>query len=163
MTPKCTAQHPRDPRWSIPRRVYGKEGFTFLEILIALAIMGILAGVVGFSVVGNIKKARWERTRVQVQTIRSALKMYYANHSQYPGEEQGLLALCILPDIDPVPENYPEDGYLDTRKLPLDGWDREFVYSVPAADGSPYEILSYGADGEPGGSGYDADISTLDL
>jgi general secretion pathway protein G len=77
--------------------------------------------------------------------------------------EQGLDALVRRPDRAPVPENYPADGYLDSRRVPKDPWQRDFVYAVPGPDGAAFEILSYGADGEPGGTGDAADISSADL
>ena len=140
-----------------------RSGFTFLEILISIVIIGILAGVVGFSMIGHLKKTRIEATRLQMRTFKGALQMYLANHGQYPTQQQSLLALCVLPDAGPIPENYPEEGYLDSRLVPLDGWGHDFVYLIPGRDDAPYEVVSYGSDGEPGGDDYETDISTLDL
>ena len=139
------------------------HGFTFLEILIAIVIIGILAGVVGFSMIGHLKKSRVDATRLQIRYFKGALQSYIANHGQYPTQEQGLSALCVLPDVEPVPENYPQEGYLDSRIVPGDGWGHDFVYLIPGRDDAPYEVISYGSDGEPDGDDYQADISSLDL
>ncbi len=80
-----------------------------------------------------------------------------------PTQEQGLAALCVKPSVSPVPEQYPEDGYLESRKVPLDPWNREYVYLVPGRNGESFEILTYGSDGEPGGEGEAADTSSSDL
>lgn len=144
-------------------RASSRAGFTFLEVFIAMLIVVVLSGVAGLSYYTHLKKARRDATILQVRTFRQALQMYRASHSALPTQAQGLEALVAVPTRPPVPENYPEEAYLETRNLPRDGWGNEFVYSVPASDGSAYEIVSYGSDGEPGGSGDAADISNLDL
>ncbi len=144
-------------------RASRQAGFTFLEVFIAMLIVVVLSGVAGLSYYSHLKKARYEATVLQVRTFRQALQMYRANHSALPTQEQGLDALIAIPTRPPVPKNYPEEAYLETRILPRDGWGNEFVYGVPASDGSAYEIVSYGSDGEPSGAGDAADISSLDL
>lgn len=137
-----------------------KDGFTLLEILIALTIIGILSGVVGLSVSGYLRKAKLEAARSQIKTFQVALQMYKAAQGQLPGTAQGLEALCVQPTIPPLPKDYPPEGYLESRTLPKDPWLNPYVYLVPGRRGEPFEIVSYGADGEEGGTGEAADISS---
>jgi general secretion pathway protein G len=137
-----------------------KQGFTLIEILIAMTIIGILSGVVGLSVSGYLRKAKWEAARSQIKTFQTALQMYKAAHAQFPATSQGLEALCVAPVIPPIPRDYPPEGYLDSRKLPNDPWGNPYVYLVPGRKNEPYEIISYGSDGEEGGVGEAADISS---
>lgn len=140
-----------------------KDGFTLIEILIALSIIGILSGVVGLSVAGYLRKAKFEAARSQIKTFQTALQMYKAAHAQYPSTSQGLEALCVAPAVPPVPKDYPPEGYLESRNLPNDPWGNPYVYLVPGRRGEPYEIISYGSDGEEGGTGEAADISSGSL
>lgn len=140
-----------------------RSGFTLIEILIAMTIIGILSGVVGLSVAGHLRKAKQEAARAQIKTFQTALQMYKAAHAQVPTMSQGLEALCGAPVVPPVPRDYPPEGYLESRNLPGDPWGNPFVYLVPGRKGEPYEILSYGADGDEGGVGEAADISSVQL
>lgn len=140
-----------------------RSGFTLIEILIAMTIIGILSGVVGLSVAGYLRKAKLEATRAQIKTFQTALQMYKAAHAQFPSTSQGLEALCVAPSIPPQPKDYPAEGYLESRNLPKDPWGNPYVYLVPGRKGEPYEILSYGADGEEGGASEAADISSAQL
>ena len=85
------------------------------------------------------------------------------DNGRYPTGQQGLEALCRKPTTAPIPPAYEEGGYLKKPGIPRDEWGNAFVYMVPGPDGTPYEILSYGSDGEPGGEGEAADISSLDV
>ena len=138
-------------------------GFSFIEVLVTILIISILAGVVGLSVLRRPAEARVAATRLQIKTFKQALQMYRMDHAAYPTQAQGLEALCTRPTRSPVPENYPVEGYLDSRKAPLDPWNHAYIYIVPGANNAPYEIISYGADGEPGGLDEAADISSADL
>ena len=140
-----------------------KSGFTLIEILIAMTIIGILSGVVGLSVSGYLRKAKLEASRAQIKTFQTALQMYKAAHALFPSTSQGLEALCVATSIPPVPRDYPAEGYLESRNLPRDPWGNPYVYLVPGRKGEPYEIVSYGADGEEGGAGEAADISSAQL
>ncbi len=139
------------------------EGFTLLELLVVVVIITILATIVGVKVAQRPAQARVAAAKAQIANFRTALQMYRMDNGRLPTVEQGLKALCQKPAIAPVPERYPEGGYLESRKVPLDPWGREYVYIVPGPDGEPYEIISYGADGEPGGDGEAADISSAAL
>ncbi len=80
--------------------------------------------------------------------------------NQVPTQQQGLKALCVKPDIAPIPDKYPEDGYLDSRNLPKDPWNRDYLYLVPGRSNETFEVISYGSDGEPGGTGTAGDLSS---
>ncbi|MGI6086767.1 MAG: type II secretion system major pseudopilin GspG [Kiritimatiellia bacterium] len=140
-----------------------RGGFSFIEVLVTIIIISILAGIVGISVLRRPDEARVAAARMQIRTFKQALQMYRMDHSVYPTQNQGLEALCKRPSSPPIPENYPEEGYLDSRKVPLDPWNNNYIYIVPGPDNTPYEIISYGADGEPGGTDEAADISSTDL
>jgi general secretion pathway protein G len=140
-----------------------RSAFTLIELLVVVLIISILATVVGVYVLDMPGQARVSAAKAQVGAFDVALERYYVAHGGFPTEEQGLAALCREPTSSPVPENYPDSGYLKTLEIPKDQWGNEYVYSVPGPEGRPYEIVSYGADGEPGGEGTDADISSLAL
>lgn len=144
-------------------RLKHPSGFTLVEILVVILIISILAGIVGVNVFRHPGEAKVAAARMQIKTFKSALQIYRMDNSRYPTQEQGLEALCIQPTIAPVPEKYPEDGYLDSRKLPRDPWNRDYIYLSPGRNKEPYEIISYGSDGEPGGTNDTADISSSDL
>ena len=137
-----------------------KSGFTLIENLLAMTIIGILSGVVGGSVMGHLRKAKLTATQSQIKTFQTALQMYKAAHGQFPTTAQGLDALCVEPRIPPLPKEYPPEGYLESRRLPNDPWGNPYIYLVPGRRGEPYEIMSYGSDGEEGGTGEAADISS---
>ena len=141
--------------------VQSKAGFTLMEILVVLVIIGLLVGIVGMPVTGMIKQAKVDSTEAQLRTIKLALDRYYADNGFFPSEAQGLEALVIKPTAPPIPEKWNPDGYMDN--YPRDGWDRDFFYQVPGSNGKPYEVISYGADGEVGGEDFEADLSTADL
>jgi general secretion pathway protein G len=141
----------------------GKQGFTFIEIVIAILIISILSGVAGLSLYRYVRQAQVEAARTQIKTFQSALQIYRTEQGQLPTQEQGLAALCVQPSAAPTPKSYPEEGYLETRNLPRDPWGNPYVYLVPGRNGEPYEIISYGSDGEAGGTGEAADISSADL
>lgn len=138
-------------------------GFTLIEILVVIAIMAIMGGLVGLAVLRHPAEAKMTAAKLQIGTFKQALKMYRMEQNDYPTQEQGLEALCVKPTSQPVPERYPEDGYLDTRKVPKDPWNHDYLYLVPGRHNEPYEIVSYGADGEEGGAKEAADISSSDL
>ncbi len=139
-----------------------RSGFTFVEILITIVIIGILTGVVGLSLRHHVINARIKATELQLATFKTALMDYRTTHSRFPTQEQGLEALCVKPVTVPIPRDYPEDGYLQSRELPLDAWGSPFVFLLPGREGQKYEIISYGGDGEPGGVSEDADIVIAD-
>jgi len=140
-----------------------RSGFTFLEVLIAMLIISILSGVVGLSLYQHLRRAKVEAARAQVKTLMTALQIYRADQGQVPTQAQGLQALCVAPAVEPIPKQYPPEGYLESRTLPKDPWGNPYVYLVPGRQGEPFEVICYGSDGEEGGTGEAADISSANL
>lgn len=139
------------------------SGFTLIEILVVVLIISILAGIVGISVLRHPAEAKAAVAKMQLKTFKSALQLYRMDQGTLPTQAQGLEALCIKPTVAPIPEKYPEEGYLDSRILPKDPWGHAYIYLVPGRNQEPYEIISYGTDGEEGGAGAAADISSSEL
>jgi general secretion pathway protein G len=140
-----------------------KSGFTLIEILVVVLIISILAGIVGLSVWRRPAEAKVTAAKLQMKTFKNALQLYRMEQNHYPTQEQGLNALCSKPTVPPVPEKYPAEGYLESPKLPKDPWNHEYIYLSPGRNQEPYEIITYGSDGEPGGAEDAADISSSDL
>jgi len=140
-----------------------RSGFTLVELLVVVLIIAILATYVGVNIANAPGKTRKTAALAQIKTIKSALEMYRADHGRLPTQEQGLKSLCEKPVVPPVPENYPADGYLDSRNVPKDPWGHEYVYIVPGPAGRSYDIICYGADGQEGGTEDNADIIASEL
>ena len=139
------------------------SGFTLIEILVVVLIISILAGIVGVSVLRHPGEAKVTAATLQIKNFKSALQLYRMEQDQAPTQQQGLNALCVKPTIAPIPDKYPEDGYIDSRKPPKDPWNHDYLYLVPGRSNEAFEIISYGRDGEPGGTGTAGDISSSDL
>ena len=139
-----------------------RAGFTLVEILVVIAIISLLAGVVVLNVAPQLGMGKQAAAQSQIQILSSALDTYQLAHGAFPAQHQGLDALVRKPAQEPVPQNYPESGYLKSRAVPLYPWKRPYIYLTPGRQNEPFEILSYGADGQPGGEGANADISSAD-
>ena len=136
------------------------SGFTLVEILVVIAIISLLAGVVLLNIAPQIGMGSQAAAKAQIQVLSSACTTYRTAHGRYPTQQQGLEALVRKPSQEPIPQNYPDSGYLSGRSVPADPWKNPYIYLCPGRQNEPFEILSYGADGEPGGSGADADVSS---
>lgn len=136
------------------------SGFTLVEILVVIAIISLLAGVVLLNIAPQIGMGSQAAAKAQIQVLSSAATTYRMAHGRYPTQQQGLEALVRKPAQEPIPENYPDSGYLSGRTVPTDPWKNAYIYLCPGRQNEPFEILSYGADNEPGGSGADADVSS---
>jgi len=135
-------------------------GFTLVEMLVVLAIISLLAGVVVLNVAPQLLAGSQGKAKAQIQVFSTALNTYYAEQGRYPTQEQGLEALVQKPVRGPIPARYPANGYLSTRELPMDPWGHPYIYLIPGRQGEVFEILTYGADGEEGGTGADEDLSS---
>ena len=140
-----------------------QKGFTLIEVLVVVVIMGMLIGLIGPNVLGQVDRARVTTAKTDIVSLSQALDMYKLDNHFYPTTDQGLDALVSKPNGSPEPRNWNSGGYIKGSKLPLDPWDGEYVYFSPGEDGQPYELLSLGADGRVGGNGYDGDISSSPL
>lgn len=130
-------------------------GFTLLEIMVVVVIIGILAAAIVPNIIGAADDARVIAAKADIANIGQALKLYRLDNSMYPSTEQGLGALSVKPNTAPQPNNYKSGGYLE--KMPKDPWGRAYLYLQPGLKGE-IDIYSLGADGQPGGSGYNADV-----
>ncbi|BCD99108.1 type II secretion system major pseudopilin GspG [Marinagarivorans cellulosilyticus] len=135
-------------------------GFSLIEIMVVIVIIGLMVGVVGPALFGNIAEAQRERVTNDFASIKTALQTYKLDNYIYPTSEQGLDALVNKPDGEPVPRKWRDGGYLE--KMPKDPWEREYIYLSPSDNGKGFDIISYGADGLQGGEGDAADISFWD-
>lgn len=134
-------------------------GFTLLELMIVIVILGILGAVVAPRLMDEPDKARVTQAKLQMENFSTAVKRFYLDNGFYPTTDQGLEALVEKPVSGRSPKNYPENGYIS--KIPQDPWGNDYIYTAPAGK-APFEIMSYGADGAEGGEGYNADIFNAD-
>ncbi len=137
---------------SKPRR---QRGFTLIELMVVLAIIGVLAALIVPNVLGRADDARITAARTDVGNVMQALKLYKLDNQRFPSTEQGLNALILKPTTEPVPGNWKP--YLD--KLPKDPWGRPYQYLSPGIKGE-VDVLSFGADGQAGGEGNNADLGS---
>lgn len=142
------------------RRAVG--GFTLIEIMVVITILGILAALIVPRVVGRTDDARIAAAKQDIASIMQALKLYRLDNGTYPTTEQGLKALLSKPTLDPIPNNWKQGGYLDRSSMPRDPWGNEYRYLSPGTRGE-IDVLSYGRDGQNGGEGPDADIGSWQL
>ena len=136
------------------------RGFTLIEVMVVIVILGVLAALIVPKVMSRPDEARVAAARQDIGSIIQALKLYKLDNMRYPTTEQGLVALVKKPTGEPVPPNWKGNGYLE--KLPKDPWGNPFQYLQPGTHGE-IDVISLGADGAPGGEGSDADIGSWDL
>lgn len=131
------------------------SGFTLIEVMIVIVILGVLAALIVPKVMGRPDEARMAAARQDIFTIMQSLKLYKLDNRRYPTTEQGLAALVQKPSQAPLPQNWSAGGYLE--RLPNDPWGQPYQYLNPGLHGE-IDVMSFGADGQPGGQGVDADI-----
>jgi general secretion pathway protein G len=136
------------------------KGFTLIELMVVIIILGLLAAIVMPRIVGETDKARYEQAKVQMRILEDSLKRYKLDNGVYPTTSQGLESLIIEPTTEPIPRNWQQGGYLDKPELPLDPWGNEYIYISPGQHGPDYDLFTLGADGLEGGEGYNADIQS---
>ncbi len=136
-------------------RTRRQQGFTLLEIMVVLVILGLLVALVAPNVLQNQDKAMVEKARADVALLEQALDMYKLDNFQYPTTDQGLEALVTKPETGPQPKRYNSNGYI--KRLPSDPWGNPYQYLQPGTK-KAFDVYSLGADGETGGEGLAADI-----
>jgi general secretion pathway protein G len=131
------------------------DGFTLIEVMVVVVILGLLAAIIVPKVMGRPDEARAVAAKADIAALSQALKLYRLDNTSYPSTEQGLQALVVRPTTQPVPTNWKQGGYLD--RLPKDPWGREYLYLNPGVRGE-IDVFSLGADGQSGGEGINADL-----
>jgi len=143
-----------------PSKRSRQAGFTLIEIMVVVVILGILAAIAVPRIMDRPDTARLAKAKQDVRVVESALKLYRLDNFQYPSTEQGVQALVTKPSIQPVPKNWKPGGYLD--RLPEDPWGNTYHYRNPGEHGE-IDVYSLGRDNRPGGEGVDADIGNWNL
>ncbi|ACL06826.1 type II secretion system major pseudopilin GspG [Desulfatibacillum aliphaticivorans] len=140
----------------------GDSGFTLLEVMVVIVILGMLFAYVGVRVMGASDGAKVDMAKMQIQTFETALKMFKLHNGFYPSTDQGLQALVEKPTTGQAATRYQPGGYLAKGKVPLDPWKNEYLYRCPGENGD-YDIISLGEDGQMGGVDFAADINSWEL
>ncbi len=141
---------------AVKRRI--PKGFSFIEIMVVIIIIGLLATIVGINLLPSVDEAKVKVTVSNIRSLEAALDLYRLHNATYPSTEQGLKALEEKPEVGIIPDQW--NGPYLKNKLPQDGWNRNYKYK---SDGQNYEIISMGGDGVEGGSGANADLSSRDI
>ncbi len=136
------------------------RGFTLIELMVVVLILGVLAAVIVPNVIGSADVAKAGAAKQDVAALMQALKLYRLDNSRYPSSDQGLAALTAKPATEPIPNNYKTGGYIE--RLPKDPWGNAYLYANPGVHGE-IDVMSYGADGKPGGDGPAADVHNGNL
>jgi general secretion pathway protein G len=139
------------------KKSFTARGFTLIEIMVVVAILGILAAIVVPKIMGRPDDARRVAARSDIGAIMQALKLYRLDNANYPSTEQGLQALVVKPASQPAANNWKSGGYLD--RIPKDPWGHDYQMLSPGAHGE-IDVFSLGADGQAGGEGNNADIGS---
>jgi len=142
------------------RRRPSTEGFTLIELILVITILGLLATIVAVNIMPRGAEAKRNAALVQISYFKNGLQLFRFDNGFYPSTEQGLEALVQKPSVGRIPSKWPEGGYLESRMVPRDPWGSPYAYISPGLHGEPFDIISYGADGVEGGEGEDADITS---
>lgn len=142
-----------------PYKNASRFGFTLIEILVVIIVLGLLAALVGPRIIGRVSEARSTTAHTQIELMSVALDNYRLDNGSYPTTAQGLASLRTAPTSEPVPRNW-RGPYL-RKEVPLDPWDRPYLYLSPGEqDPSGFDLYTLGRDGQPGGEDEDADITS---
>jgi general secretion pathway protein G len=139
--------------------VFDHRGFTLIELMVVIVILGILAGLIVPRIMDRPEQAKRLKARMQIESIATALKLYKLDNGTYPSTDQGLQALIEPPSSGNSAKNWRKGGYLDKGKVPNDPWGNDFVFLSPGIH-DDFDIISYGADGTAGGEDDGADINS---
>jgi general secretion pathway protein G len=140
-----------------------KAGFTLIELMVVIIILGLLAAIVMPRIVGETDKARYGAALAQMRILEDALKRYKLDSGVFPSTDQGLEALVRMPSSGVLPRGWPVGGYLDKQEIPRDPWGNVYIYISPGQHSPDYDLKSLGADGVEGGEGYNGDIESWRL
>jgi general secretion pathway protein G len=152
----------RSPQLRAAGRSPVARGFTLIEIMVVITILGVLAALIVPRVVGRTDDAKVAAAKQDIATIMQALKLYRLDNGRYPTTDQGLQALITKPTTEPVPSNWKQGGYIERNSVPLDPWGEPYKYLSPGIR-SEIDVFSLGRDKANGGEGVDADIGSWTL
>jgi len=138
------------------------RGFTLIELMVVIIILGILAMYVAPKIMGRPDEARQVKARLDIASLETAIKLYRLDNGMYPGTEQGLQALVVQPETETLAKKWRKGGYLEKNRVPKDPWGNEYIYLCPGVN-DDYDIISYGADGVSGGEDKNKDINSWDI
>ncbi len=141
---------------------YDTRGFTLIELMVVIIILGVLAMWVAPKIMGRPGEARQVKALLDIQNLETALKLYKLDTGMYPTTEQSLQALVEKPETGNVPKKWKDGGYLEKSRVPKDPWGNEFIYLSPGLKGD-FDIISYGLDGVPGGEKENKDINNWEI
>jgi general secretion pathway protein G len=141
---------------------HDNRGFTLIELMVVVIILGILALYIGPKIMGEPEKAKRVKAKMDIATLETALKMYKLDNGVYPSTEQGLMALVEAPETGTIPKKWRKGGYLEKNRVPKDPWGNEYVYISPGLNGD-FDLISYGPDGAPGGEEDNKDINNWEI
>lgn len=144
---------------AVRRRPFQK-GFTLIEIMVVVIIIGLLAAVIVPSVISKVDEARVSKAKADIQALEAALTMFRLDNSKYPSTDQGLQSLTTQP-TDPSIRHWRPGGYI--QRISKDPWGNPYQYAFPGSHGKEYDLFTLGADGQPGGDGTSADIGNWNI
>jgi len=137
-------------------------GFTLIELMVVIVILGILASLIVPRLMGRTDDAKIVKAKIQIESLETALKLYKLDNGMYPDTEQGLQALVEPPETGVLPKKWKKGGYLEKGRVPKDPWGNEFIYLSPGVH-DDFDIISYGADGVSGGEDKNSDINSWEI
>lgn len=143
-------------------KIKPNDGFTLIELMVVIVILGILVSFIAPRLMGRPDEAKQVKARIQMESMETAIKLYKLDNGIYPATEQGLQALVEQPQTGTLPRKWRKGGYLEKGRVPKDPWGNEFIYLSPGVHGD-YDIISYGADGVPGGEEFNKDINSWEI
>ncbi|MBV8806440.1 MAG: type II secretion system major pseudopilin GspG [Sinobacteraceae bacterium] len=143
-----------------PPHPAGQRGFTLIEIMVVVIIIGLLAAVIVPQVIDKVDQARTTKAKADIQSIETALTMFRLDNSKYPTTDQGLQALVVQP-TDPSIRHWRPGGYI--QRVSKDPWGNDYQYVYPGTHGKEYDLFTLGSDGQPGGEGTAADIGNWNI
>jgi len=142
-------------------RFRDNRGFTLIEIMVVVVILGVLAAIIVPKFLSRPDEAKVTKAKVDIKGLEESLGLFKLDNGFYPSTEQGLKALVSKPESGRIPARFPDGGYL--KRVPADPWNNPYLYLAPGLSGRDFDLISYGADGQPGGEKFNADINSWEL